>query len=164
MRVLAGLVSTTGGDGSLMRLHPLIKGSCERRRFEETPERFRTIHCGIAQALARRGRVVEALRQAAAAGDPAVLARIAESTRGVRLWLEQGLEGLRGRRAADRRGAVAVPALGAGSLRGADGNSVCVEVAAPAPCFPSGPRTSDPGVKVRASCSRPAALTERAWS
>ena len=37
----------------------------------------------------------EALRHAAAAGDTAVLARIAESTRGVRVWLEQGLEGLR---------------------------------------------------------------------
>ena len=95
MRALAGLVSTTGGDGSLLRLHPLIEGYCERRRFEETPERFRTIHRGIAQALARRGRVVEALRHATAAGDTAVLARIAESTRGVRLWLEQGLEGLR---------------------------------------------------------------------
>ena len=72
MRALAGLVSTTGGDGSLMQLHPSIKGYCERRRFEETPERFRTIHCGIAQALARRGRVVEALRHTVAAGDTAL--------------------------------------------------------------------------------------------
>ena len=95
MRALAGLVSTTGGDASTMRLHPLIKGYCERRRFEETPERFRTIHRGIAQALVRRGRVVEALRHAAEAGDTALVGRIAESTRGVRLWLEQGLEVLR---------------------------------------------------------------------
>ena len=94
MRALAGLLSTTGGGGSAMRLHPLIKGYCEKRRFEETPERFRALHRDIARALARRGRVVEALRHAAEAGDTAMLGRIAESTGGVRLWLEQGLEGL----------------------------------------------------------------------
>ena len=91
MRALAGLLSTTGGGGSTMRLHPLIKSYCERR-FEEAPERFRALHRGIAGGLARRGRVVEALRHAAEAGDTALLGRVAESTGGVRLWLEQGLE------------------------------------------------------------------------
>ena len=95
MRALAGLLSTTGGSGSTLRLHPLIEGYCERRRFEETPERLRAIHRGIAQALARRGRVVEALRHAAEGSDTTLLGRFAESTGGVRLWLEHGLEGLR---------------------------------------------------------------------
>ena len=95
MRALAGLLSTTGGSGSTLRLHPLIEGYCERRRFEETPERLRAIHRGIAQALARRGRLVEALRHAAEGSDTTLLGRIAESTGGVRLWLEHGLEGLR---------------------------------------------------------------------
>ena len=95
MGALAGLLSTTGGGGPAMRLHPLVKDYCEKRRFEEDPDRYRTIHRGIARALARRGRVVEALRHAAEAGDAELLGRLAEGTGGARLWLEQGLEVLR---------------------------------------------------------------------
>ena len=95
MGALAGLLSTTGGSGTAMRLHPLIKDYCEKRRFEEDPDRFRAIHRGIAQGLARRGRVVEALRHAVEACDTALLGRIAEGTGGVRLWLKQGIEALR---------------------------------------------------------------------
>ena len=95
MGALAGLVSTTGGGGPTMQLHPLLKDYCEKRRFEEAPGRFRALHRGIARALARRGRVVEALRHASEASDAAVLGQIAESTGGVRLWLEQGLESIR---------------------------------------------------------------------
>ena len=91
---LAGLLSTADG-GPAMRLHPLVRDYCEKRRFEEDPERYRTIHRGIARALARRGRAVEALRHAAEANDAALLGRLAEGTGGVRLWLEQGLEVLR---------------------------------------------------------------------
>ena len=95
MGALAGLLSTTGGSGSTMQLHPLIKEYCEKRRFEEDPDRFRAIHRGNARALARRARVVEALRHAKEGGDTELLGRIAEGTGGVRLWLEQGLEMLR---------------------------------------------------------------------
>ncbi len=56
---------------------------------------MRALHRDIAWALARRGRVVEAVRHAAEEGDTAMLGRIAESTGGVRLWLEQGLAVLR---------------------------------------------------------------------
>ena len=94
MRALAGLLSTTG-RGSPMRLHPLIKRHCEQRRFEEAPERFRAIHRGIARALARRGRPVEALRHAAEAADPALSGRIAERAGGIRLWFEEGFDALR---------------------------------------------------------------------
>ena len=93
MAALAGLVSTTG-RGSTMRLHPLIKRHCEQRRYEEAPERFRAIHSGIAKALARRGRSIEALRHAAEAADPALIGRIAECAGGVRLWFEHGFEAL----------------------------------------------------------------------
>ena len=92
---LAGLFSTTGGDGSAMRLHPLVKDYCEKRHFEETPERFRALHGAIAEALARRGRAVEALRHAAEAGNADLLGRLAESTCGVKLWLEEGIEAVR---------------------------------------------------------------------
>ena len=93
MGALAGLLSTTG-RGSTMRLHPLIKRHCEQRRFEEAPERFRAIHRGIAKALARRGRSIEALRHAAEAADVVMLGRIAERAGGIRLWFEQGFEAL----------------------------------------------------------------------
>ena len=92
---LTGLLSTAGGRGTAMRLHPLIKDYCQKRRFEEDAERFRAIHRGIARALARRAQVVAALRHAAEAGDPELLGRIAESTGGLRLWFEQGMEVLR---------------------------------------------------------------------
>ena len=95
MGALAGLLTTTGGGGTATRLHPLIKDYCEKRRFEEDQERFRAIHRGIALGLARRARVVEALRHAVEASDAELLGRIAESTGGVRLWLEQGIEVLR---------------------------------------------------------------------
>ena len=95
MGALSGLLSTRGGGGAGIRFHPLIRDWCERRRFEETPDRFRAIHRGIARTLARRGRSVEALRHAGEAGDAALLGELGERTGGVRLWLEQGLEGLR---------------------------------------------------------------------
>ena len=93
--VLAGLWSTAAGAGPELRLHPLIKEHCEKRRFEEDPRRYRSIHRGIAVVLARRERVVEALRHAVEAGEPELLGRIADGAGGIRLWLEQGLEALR---------------------------------------------------------------------
>ncbi|MCY4478933.1 MAG: hypothetical protein OXB97_03470, partial [Rhodospirillales bacterium] len=94
MDALAGLLSTAGGGMRAIRLHPLVREYCEARRFREDPERYRAVHRGIALALARRGRAVEALRHAAEAGDGELLGRIAEDTGGVRLWLERGLEAL----------------------------------------------------------------------
>ena len=95
MGALAGLFSTTGGPGSAIRLHPLVRHYCEKRRFTETPERFRALHRALAEALARRGRTVEALRHAAEAGDTDLLGQLAERTGGVRLWLDEGIEPLR---------------------------------------------------------------------
>ncbi len=95
MEALAGLLSTAGGGDSAMRLHPLVRDYCRKRRFKEDPDGYRSIHRGIARALARRGRAIEALRHAAEAGDTALLGRLAEGTGGLRLWLEQGLEALR---------------------------------------------------------------------
>ena len=95
MGALAGLFSTTGGPGSAMRLHPLLRDYCEKRRFRETPQRFRALHRAIAEALARRGRTVEALRHAAEAGDTDLFGQLAERTGGVMLWLQEGIEALR---------------------------------------------------------------------
>ena len=95
MGALAGLLSTTEDNDSAMRLHPMIKGYCEMRRYEETPERFRTLHRRIAEALAKRGRTVEALRHAVEVSDTRLIGQLAESVGGVTLWLDQGIEALR---------------------------------------------------------------------
>ena len=95
MGALAGLFSTTGGRGSGLRLHPLVRGYCEKQRFTEAPDRFRTLHRAFAEALARRGRTLEALRHAAEAGDGDLVGRLAERTGGLKLWLEEGIEALR---------------------------------------------------------------------
>ena len=91
---LAGLLCTRG-DGSALQLHPMIKDYCEKRRFEESPERFRSLHRAIADALRRRQRTREALRHAHEAGDSELLGQLAESTGGVRLWLKEGVEAAR---------------------------------------------------------------------
>ncbi|MCY3813084.1 MAG: LuxR C-terminal-related transcriptional regulator [Gammaproteobacteria bacterium] len=93
---LDGLLQTAGGDGSAMRLHPLIREYCATRLFREDPARFRAIHVRIARALARRGHVQDALRHASEAGDKDLVGAIAEETGGIKLWIRQGTDALRG--------------------------------------------------------------------
>ena len=100
MPELAGLLDPVrGGDVDTWRLHPLIRDHCVKRRFRETPERFRAIHRRIANALVGRGEVVTAMRHAAEAGNSSLVAEIFENAGGVRLWIGEGLVQLR---AADR--------------------------------------------------------------
>ena len=95
MPSLTGLLQTSSGAGSTMRLHPLIQEYCAAKRFEENPERFRAIHAGIARTLARLGRVVDALRHAAEAGDRHLVGELAEDAGGVKLWMTSGFNALR---------------------------------------------------------------------
>ena len=94
MHALNGLLQTAGGEGSAMRLHPLVREYCAKRLFRQDPERFRLIHAGIARALARRGQVLDALRHAAEAGDNALIGAIAEEAGGVKLWIRRGSDAL----------------------------------------------------------------------
>ena len=89
MPVLVGLIEPVR-DAGHWRLHPLIRAYCERRRFRESPQRYRRIHRRIAKALARRGETVSAMRHAVEAGDPAWAADILERAGGIRLWIHQG--------------------------------------------------------------------------
>ena len=92
MPVLVGLLEPVrGGASNTWRLHPLIKDYSARRRFRETPERFRFIHRRIGEALMRRGEIVSAMRHAMEAGDGALAGEFLESVGAVRLWLQQGL-------------------------------------------------------------------------
>ena len=92
MPVLVGLLEPVrGGASNTWRLHPLIRDHSVRRRFRETPERFRLIHRRIAEALMRRGEIVSAMRHAVDAADGALAGEFFENAGGVRLWLRQGL-------------------------------------------------------------------------
>ena len=95
MRALDGLLKPTrGGDSAVWELHTLIRDHCTRRRAQDTPDRYRTVHAAIARALARRGRTVAAMRHAAEANDAALAASVLLDAGGVRLWLREGLDRL----------------------------------------------------------------------
>ena len=91
MAVLAGMLEPVrDGATDVWRLHPLIREHCVRSRFRETPQRYRSVHRRIAEALARRGQTAAALRHAVEAGEPALAGDMLERAGGVRL---QALEG-----------------------------------------------------------------------
>ncbi len=91
MSFLAGLLEPAGdGSGDNWRLHPLIREYCARRRFQDSRQRFRTLHRRLADALERRGQTVAALRHGAEAGEPALVGDILERAGGVRLYFREG--------------------------------------------------------------------------
>ena len=91
MPFLVGLLEPVrDGATVIWRLHPLIREHCARRRFRETPQRFRTIHRRIAETLMRRGETAAAMRHAVEAGEPALAGDFMERAGGVRLWIRGG--------------------------------------------------------------------------
>ena len=92
MSVLVGMLEPVRNEGmNVWRLHPLIREHCVRRRFLETPDRFRSIHRRIAGALERRGQTAAAMRHAVEAGEPALAGEILERAGGARLFSREGL-------------------------------------------------------------------------
>ena len=95
MTSLNGLLQSIGSDGGAMRLHPLIREYCANKLFRENRKRFRSIHTGIAHALARRGQFLDGMRHATEAGDSELIGAIAEQAGGVKLWIRRGTDALR---------------------------------------------------------------------
>ncbi|MDE0057581.1 MAG: LuxR C-terminal-related transcriptional regulator [Defluviicoccus sp.] len=92
MSVLVGMLEPVrDGATDIWRLHPLIREHCVRRRFRETPQRFRTVHRRIANALARRGQTAAAMRHAVEAGEAELAGEIMERAGGARLFSREGL-------------------------------------------------------------------------
>ncbi|MDE0038653.1 MAG: LuxR C-terminal-related transcriptional regulator [Gammaproteobacteria bacterium] len=88
---LDGLLEPVRAGGTRSyRLHALVREHCAAQRFFEDAERARTIHRRIADPLARRGKIVAAMRHAVAAGDPGLAGEIFETAGGVRLWVRHG--------------------------------------------------------------------------
>ena len=92
---LAGLVQPHGGTSGALCLHPLVRQYCSERRLRETPGRYGSIHRAIADAVARNGDVVVAVRHAVEAQDPQLVGEIVERAGGFRIWLLEGLVRLR---------------------------------------------------------------------
>ena len=91
LRRLAGLFEPVrGGGGNTWRLHQLIREYCAKRRRQETPQRYKSIHRRLAIALARRGDTVAAMRHAREAEDAALAGRLLTEVGGVRLCLVEG--------------------------------------------------------------------------
>ena len=87
----SGLLRTVGGSLDALALHPLIRQYCADERFRGTPERYRLIHRKIADALARRGQVIAAMRHAGEASDSELVGNILEAAGGSRFWLRHGM-------------------------------------------------------------------------
>ena len=86
MRVLVGLLEpASAGAVDNWQLHALVREHRAERRLREDPRRYCTIHRGIAEALARRGDPVTAMRHAVEGGDSVLAAEILERAGGVRL-------------------------------------------------------------------------------
>ena len=91
MSVLVGMLEPVhDGASDVWRLHPLIREYSVRRRFRDTPERFRAIHRRIADALERRGHTAQAMRHAVEAGEMALAGEMLERAGGVRLHSRMG--------------------------------------------------------------------------
>ena len=92
MPMLRGLVQELDG-GASFRLHPLIRRHASnemRLRGEDADLRSR-----IARSLARRGRTVDAMRQAIKAVDGDLAGEILEAAGAVRMILRTGVQGLK---------------------------------------------------------------------
>ena len=86
-----GLIQPFPIDGSIAsELHPMLRQHCSERRFQEMPERFKTIHHRAALALERRGELVSSIRHAAQAGNPELLGRLLKHTGGLQFWALRG--------------------------------------------------------------------------
>lgn len=81
------------GPDDTLRLNPLLREYCATRRREDS-DRFQMLHRRIAQAEAREGRVVPALRHASEAGDGGQVGQLLERAGGVRLWARFGVKAL----------------------------------------------------------------------
>ena len=71
-------------------MHPLLRECCIERRRRLAPERLCETHRRIAEALARRGVVVAAMRHASEGHDPDLAATILQGAGGVRLLIREG--------------------------------------------------------------------------
>ena len=88
---LDGLLAPIGQGGNVRCLHPLARDHCVNLLTREDPRQRRTVHAGIARALARRGQFLPAWRHARSAGDGGLVGELIEQAGVFDLWLRHGV-------------------------------------------------------------------------
>ena len=90
LRSLDGLLAPIGEDGELRRLHPLARDHCVDLLARENPVRKRSLHAGIALALAARKQFLPAWLHARSSGDSRLVAELVERAGLFDTWLRHG--------------------------------------------------------------------------
>ena len=88
---LEGLLAPVSREGTLWRLHPLVREHCVRLLARQDPVRREHLHRRIAEALARRDHLIPAWRHAAETGNSRFLGEMMERVGVFRMWLREGL-------------------------------------------------------------------------
>ncbi len=88
---LNGLLPPVNEDGSVRRLHPLLRDYCLGVLAVEDPARKRALHRRIAGVLARRGQLTPSWRHATAAGDRRLVGQLIERSGAFQLWQREGV-------------------------------------------------------------------------
>lgn len=92
LATLEGLLQQREDD--TFRLNPLLREYCAAKHRQQHLAHFQTLHRRIAEAEAREGHVVQALRHAGESGDAAQIGKLLEDAGGVRLWARFGVKSL----------------------------------------------------------------------
>jgi len=88
---LEGIIVPLEGKDDTYRLHALFKDFLIDLYKAKKPERFIDLHRKAAQVLAKRNRLLTALRHAAMAGDKILVGEILEQAGGIKLWVREGM-------------------------------------------------------------------------
>lgn len=87
---LDGLLPPIDQDGTVRRLHPLVREYCVDMLTVQDPQRKRFLHARIARALAARGQATPAWRHAGAAGDERLVGELIEQAGLFEMWMRHG--------------------------------------------------------------------------
>ena len=91
LSALDGLLTSMGQEGTVRRLHPLVRDCCTELLRMQDRARERSLHAGIARALAGRGQLISAWRHARSADDGELVGELVEGAGMLELWLRHGV-------------------------------------------------------------------------
>ena len=91
---LNGLLPPADADGTVRRLHPLLRNYCLDVLAVENPARKRALHRRIAGELARRGQLTPSWRHANAADDSRLVGQLLDRFGPFQLWQREGVNRL----------------------------------------------------------------------
>ena len=92
MSVLPGLVQPIDSTQPLLRLHPLVREVCGELFRRDHPSRFQLLHRRLADAFARQGELMAALRHAGEIGDEELCGELLKRVHGTALLFGSGID------------------------------------------------------------------------